>query len=330
MSRPTTRSQSSTAGPASASADAAHSTPAEAVREAFRDLRVDDASGTDLASPQSISVPMVDTNDISNPHNGRPNTNIEALYTHVVPMFESENVGRHLSQPPRHISASNFPRVSLQPGLPSGGSTSSTNKTALLRLIMINDPDLRKDGIQVTQQEDLHLCLDDSLRGKLREHRDTRFLSQWNRTLSSEQDILQSEVFTDETTTTGVFRAFLYRLCNLFAGSSENFIDPILCSIWGDPPTVTVSNMDVGCWQDLRCIHGGEHKRCKVCTNEHLQSLSTAAATLLPTRKKGIHISLRDDDTLHFEGLESYDVKIGYLLAQVCHVFPNRYPQSCG
>ena len=106
-----------------------------------------------------------------------PGSNLEALYVHQTPTFESSSVGpsSQMSSSSRSRSA---PRVSLAPNTPSGNSTSSTDKTVLLISIISSDPVLREQGIRLTFERRLHSALDANLRDKIRQHSNAAFMTQ--------------------------------------------------------------------------------------------------------------------------------------------------------
>ena len=230
-----------------------------------------------------------------------PDCNLEALYTHQVPSYRDE-----ISTPPSSLPSGRRerPRVSLAPHAPAGSSTSSTDKTALLKQIMEADEDLKRDGIRISLDDQMAYRLDADLRTRLRSHRDLSFISKWTSCLLSELDMIGNEIFTDEVTMTGIWRSFLYRHCNRFAQDGSNFVDEALASFgsWSDPPTTTLSNLDIGCWRGNRCGCGGEHKRRKVCTGDHQIELQVSAGTVRPGGQVGIHIYLQDGQ-LVFSGL---------------------------
>ena len=234
-----------------------------------------------------------------------PNSNLEALYLHQVPLFRGEEM----------VVPRNAPRHSGPPPPPSGLSTTSTDKAAHLVEIMRNDERLLKEGIQIKFDNQLVSRLNEDLRARLRCHADEGFLEHWKSAIEKEYDFLtdEEEVLTNEPTITGVFRAHLYAHCNNFVKYKDNFVRPttdvgdpapvIKMARWGDPPTTVGAVADVASWESKTAQSCGEHKREVVCTNAHLAHFSSAASRFT-AGVEGIGIRTQGDK-LEWTGLET-------------------------
>ena len=246
----------------------------------------------------------------------RPENNVEAIYVHECPKFKGTNPSADANrlQPPRGTQ----PRASLNPSPPSGASRASADKKELLASIMRKDPILRKQGIRVIFDSNLHLDLDASLRRKIVGHQDPAFMTDWVLALRNEVQVLAGGTFVDEPTVTGVFRTTIYHLCNLFVQHSANFLDhagAATCGSWEDPLTSPNAILDVACFLEGICICGAEHKRAKVCTTDHVILIQAKAAQARFNGDNGIHVKLNNDRVVfeHLGGNSSHE----HFLSQV-------------
>ena len=144
----------------------------------------------------------------------------------------------------------------------------------------------------------------------------------WVLAQHNEIQVLTSDTFTDEATTTGVFRSTLYRMCNLFVRCPGNFKksgdSPTGSGKWGDPPTSPRSILDVACYtSDGKCICGIEHKRKIVLSRDRMARIQAAASQLSAQSGRGILITVRNDG-LVYENIDA-DEKDRGMLSQVRH-----------
>ena len=243
-----------------------------------------------------------------------PTSNLEALYLHQCPCFQAETAqeGGPLRQQPTHQTSAGL-RSSLAPLPSTGASTSTTKKFELLKSIMQTDTDLLETGVRITLDPVMLSELDNSLRAVLNTHSDAEYMNRWNLAVMNETEVLSTTTLTDETTTTGVFRTTLYRLCNLFTRYTPNYRQPfeleqMTSSLdsdsvgeWRDPPTTTKSNLDVACWdRHCRSCCGVEHKRFVVCQRQHMEEIVLGAGQQARSGDEGIHIVMTDDGMLDF------------------------------